>query len=381
MSIRDPEVLEALRDQPDLLAIADAVEETQRPPRRSHRRAFTRVAVVVAVGLAALVAVLLWPSGGKRTILDRARAAIGDDRVMHVVLQTPSGFQLVELRGARTIAPNDEVETWTDRSSQRAHVIIRERGRVVGEMLRPDDLGSTLGETDPAFDALWTGYQNALADKTAKLIGEGSIYGHRVYWLQFPLPDHGRPGSQVAVDRDSYRPVAFRHYGGGEGRFIPERVLLARTEPFSDADFQRRTRRRGAVRTSSSGSIPGNPVRLVKPWLTAGPSIQGVRLSSVGPLTVTAEQRTSRGVELTYGSRAGARWIQIDELKKPPDLSDWLVIPAGFVKLSFAEEPSAVGPTTRVWTGDLVVNGIYVRIETPLGRDALFDVARALKPV
>jgi hypothetical protein len=47
----------------------------------------------------------------------------------------------------------------------------------------------------------------------------------------------------------------------------------------------------------------------------------------------------------------------------------------------FADQPSAVGPTTRIWTGDLVVNGIYVRIETPLGRDALLDVANALKPV
>ena len=377
MTIRDPEVLEALREQPELLAIADAVAETQQPTRTSRRRFLTRSAAVVAVGAAVLIAVLLWPSGGKHTsVIERASAAIGDGRVMHVVFQTPSGFQLVELSGGRTITPNDEVESWSDRGSQRAHVIIRERGRVVGEMLRPEDPGSTLGETDPAFSALWAGYRKALADGTAKLIGEDSIYGHRVYWLQFRLPDHGGPGSRVAVDQDTYRPVAFRQYRGGEGRFIHERVLLARTEPFADADFQRHTPRRGGGGTS----ISGGRIRLVKPWLTAGPSIRGLRLSSVGPQTVTTGQRTSRGVVLTYGSRAGARWIQIDELKRAPDL-DWLVIPTGFVKLSFVDQPSAVGPTTRVWTGDHVVNGIYVRIETPLGRGALLDVARSLKPV
>jgi hypothetical protein len=375
MTIRDPEVLEALRERPELLAIADAVEDTQRPPRSSRRRVLARWAVVVAIAAAALIAVLLWPSGGKPTsVLDRALAAIGDDRVMHVVLRTPSGFQFVELRGGRTISPTDEVEIWNDRSSRRGHAIVRERGQVISETLIPDD-DHGLGELDPALAALWTGYRQALAEGTAKLIGKGSIYGHRVYWLQFPLPDHGPPGSRVAVDQDSYRPVAIYGYAGGSG-FIHEQVLLARTQPFSDADFQRITPRRASVRTS----IPGRRIRLVKPWLTAGSSIRGLRLSSVGLQTVRTEQRRSRGVELTYGSRAGARWIQIDELKTPPDL-DWLVIPVGFVKLLIADEPSAVGPTTRVWTGDLVVNGIYVRIETPLGRDALLDVARALRPV
>jgi hypothetical protein len=42
MSIRDPEVLEALREQPELLAIADAVTETQQLPRSSRRRVLSR---------------------------------------------------------------------------------------------------------------------------------------------------------------------------------------------------------------------------------------------------------------------------------------------------------------------------------------------------
>ena len=216
---------------------------------RRHYGQVYRYLLIVAVGAAALIAVLLWPSGGKHTsILDRASAAIGDGPVMHVVIQTPSGFQLIELSGGRTITPTDERESWSDRGSQRVHVVVRERGRVVEELLRPDDPGSTLGETDPAFEALWTCYQKALADKTAKLIGKGSIYGHRVYWLQFPLPDHGGPGSQVAVDQGSYRPVAFRQYAG-PGGFFHERVLLVRTEPFSESDFRRKTARRGPLNT------------------------------------------------------------------------------------------------------------------------------------
>jgi hypothetical protein len=385
MTIRDPEVLEALREQPELLAIADAVEDTQRPPRSSRRRVLARSAVVVAIAAAALISVLLWPSGGKHTsVLDRALAAIGDDRVMHVVLRTPSGFQFVELRGGRTISPTDEVEIWNDRSSRRGHAIVRERGQVISETLIPED-DHGLGELDPALAALWTGYRQALAEGTAKLIGKGSIYGHRVYWLQFPLPDHGPPGSRVAVDQDSYRPVAIYGYAGGSG-FIHEQVLLARTEPFSESDFRRQTARPHPLQSGTrvSTRVPTHPLHPGKPWLTPGPSIRGVSLTYVASLSVTTGKRTSRGVELFYGFdrvRGGAKWIRIDELKKPTNF-EWRGIPSGYVKiLPLGQEHLFNGSTKAIWTGKLVVNGIYVTIETDLGRDALLAVARALKPV
>jgi hypothetical protein len=45
------------------------------------------------------------------------------------------------------------------------------------------------------------------------------------------------------------------------------------------------------------------------------------------------------------------------------------------------EDHSAGVPAKEIGSGDLVVNGIYVTIETDLGRDALLAVARALEPV
>ena len=49
MTIRDREVLEELRDDPELLAIADALVETQRLRRRVRVGALTAVAVAAAV--------------------------------------------------------------------------------------------------------------------------------------------------------------------------------------------------------------------------------------------------------------------------------------------------------------------------------------------
>jgi len=48
MTIRDREVLEELRDEAELLAIADAVVETQRLRRRMPVGALTAVAAVAA---------------------------------------------------------------------------------------------------------------------------------------------------------------------------------------------------------------------------------------------------------------------------------------------------------------------------------------------
>src|SRR5205807_1519820 len=78
MTLRDPEVFETLRDEPELLALADAVAETQQLDRPRRRVPLVRPLALAAAGAAAVVAVLLWPGGGGHNpVLDRALAAIG----------------------------------------------------------------------------------------------------------------------------------------------------------------------------------------------------------------------------------------------------------------------------------------------------------------
>ena len=98
--------------------------------------------------------------------------------------------------------------------------------------------GFTRVETvDPAFAALWTGYREALEDGTATLAGEGDAFGHHVYWLRFSPTEAKSPGTEVAVDAETYKPVVLReHYGA---RTIDQRILLAESSDFSAADFTR----------------------------------------------------------------------------------------------------------------------------------------------
>ena len=399
MTIRDPEVLEHCANEPELLAIADAVEDTQRLPRSSRRRVLARSAVTVAIAAAALIAALLWPGGGRGHRSPRP-CPRGDRRrtgATHVVLRRPSGFQVVELRGGRTISPTDELETWNDRSLRRWHAIVRERGQVISETLIPAGRRMASAQADPASAALWSGYRQALAEGTAKLIGKGStLWAHDVYWLQFPLPDaRGHRAAGLPFDQDSYRPVAIYGYTGGSG-FIHQRVLLARTEPFSDSDFRRnkprpvRSLQSGTARVSRSCEAP---VPAGKAMANGRPSIQGDSLTEALVRASTAGgrpgKRTTHGVELRLRilqrTRRCLNGLRIDEMKRRDATRNGEGIPNGYMKITpFGYEHlfSAGRATKALWTGKLVVEqAIYMTITSDLSRDAVLAVARALKPV
>ena len=386
MTIRDPEVLEALRDKPELLALADAVAETQRPARAKQRYRLARPAALLAAGAAAVLVALFWPGGGGGNgILERALAAIGRGQVLHLVVRVPVEEELVNLEtGKTTVPPGYVIESWSDRNLKRFHMIFRWKGRTVGEVLFPQDRsgGVTLGKVDPAYAALWSGYRQALADGKAKVEGSGRLYGRPVYWLRFPSAEPRAPGSLVAIDRRSYRPLAFRFSAGG--RHVEYRILLARTEPFSAAAFTRRTPKRnpysGPVSSGSGESIlPSRPFKLRRPWLRAGSMLAGLKLSSVSPLQETSGGKTTRGVTLVYGSDTPPGSLTIQELQRPGDRSEWTGIPRGFARITAGESSSGRG-THATWTAQLVRAGIYVTIETDVGHKAVLEAARALRP-
>ncbi|HSS80819.1 MAG TPA: hypothetical protein VLK24_06440 [Gaiellaceae bacterium] len=390
MTIRDEEVVELLHDEPELLAIADAVAETQARPRPTQARWFaTRAGGALAVAAVVLIAVLLWPGGGGRPhgVLGKALAALGDGPVLHLVVRQPVGAELVELNGTRTIVPQYEMESWSDHDFKHSHMILRLNGRPLGEFIVPDDLkGShaTVGPIDPAYAALWTGYREALENGSAKVEREDRLYGRPVYWLRFPPSEASRAGSLVAIDRRTYSPLAFR-YESAPGRYLEIRVLLARLEAYDPADFTRRTNVPNLLNgvTTSSGSASSGPVLpggTGKPWLTAGPTVAGLPQTSVSPFMESSSGRSAHGFDVVYGSETGSQSLRISELKRPPDRSEWKGIPRGFVRVSEGESSGSDNKTTPLWTGNLVVDGVYVTIETGVSRDALLTAARSLRP-
>jgi hypothetical protein len=382
MTLRDPETIEALRDEPELLAIADAFAATQRPAPRRLRGIAPGVAAAAALAAAVALAVLLWPTGGGGDgVLGRALAAIGDGRVLHLVLESRGGEELVDLRTGRRTPVVARVESWRDGDSGREHVVIR-IGDTITDALVPDDLqehGLSSGPTDPALDALWKGYRRALADGAAFLDGRGVVDGHPVYWLHFPSFGDRLRGTKVAIDRKTYKPVLVRR-DTGDGAQADSRVLTAETIPYDGADFERvGVKFYGSV-VAGGSTPPSDPDAALKaPWLTVGKRAAGLELYSYGIDDLPLPGRRVREVELSFGDGTfPPRSLTITEQEQPDFPGYWAHIPPGVVSIQRGKtsDDKRFYPT---WTGALVRNGIHVRIETGAGEQAVLEVARALR--
>ena len=387
MTMRDPEVVDLLRDPPELLALADAVADTQSRPRRVRGLAPKLAAVAaVAAGIAAVV--LLWPGGGSGNgVLGRALAAIGDGQVLHLVMEGKTGEVLVNLQSGERKVQTERLELWSDRNLEHAHFVMRLDGQVF-DVLLPDDMKggvNTTGATDPSFTAFWTGYGKALEDGDATVEGTGTIAGRPVYWLRFASTRHGVPGTEVAIDQQSYKPLVLRSYVSPT-RHDDVRILVAETIPYDSADFRRvgQSMFAGLTGSSSSGSSSASPETqhpVVKaPWLTPGQPVAGLPLTSVGEFSSSTGNRTSKGIELQYGDGGfGAGSLTVDELTRPDDPLAWKHIPPGWISIQKSEGQNGGGATFDTWEAKLVRDGIYVTIETGAGEDAVLEAARALQ--
>jgi hypothetical protein len=386
MTVRDPEILEVLRDEPELLALADAVAETQRPPKRSrlHRTAPRAFAGAFLVAAAVLIVFLVVPGGGGHGIVDRALAAIGNGRVLHLVTESPTGRVLVDLKSGRRTVELFRDEIWYDRDTKKFHLVMRLNGEEADLLLPDDAQGATMaGGPDPAFTALWLGYRQALASGEATVEREGRVDGRPVYWLRFKPFQPDRPGTLVAIDQHTYKPVRFREYYR-KTRYVEARVLVAETIGFHASDFRRRGQKLFAGKTVSGGSsmdLPPPKHPTVKPpWLTPGNRVAGLKLSAVNPMTRTTRRRTIHGVELVYGNvNARPFALTIEQLPRADDPRLWRHIPPGSVLIERGEAGDGRTSHTQ-WTGSVVRYGIYVEISTRLGERAVVAIARALHP-
>jgi hypothetical protein len=386
MTMRDPEVLDVLRNEPELLALADALADTQRPRSSRFRHHTPRLAGVAAIAAGIAAVVLLWPAGnGDNGILGRAAAALGDNAVLHLVGEGQTGETLVNLKTGERKPQTMRIELWSDRKFERAHFVMRVHG-VAADVLLPDDLqhGAHAGDVDPAFGGFWTGYRKALDDGDATVESSGTIDGHDVYWLRFKSVRKGEPGSEVAIDRQTYKPVVLRTFTSPT-KHDDVHILVAETVPFDGADFKRVGQSLfGSIGSSSSGGSSSAPTEtahpVVKaPWLTPGETVAGLKLASVGSTSTTTNGRTLEGIELRYGTGYGPKALTIDELPKADNPRGWKYIPSGWIDIQTGQGSDGTS-TFDTWTGKVAKDGVYVTIDTAAGEGALLEAARALEP-
>jgi hypothetical protein len=305
--LRDPELVRMLADEPELLAIADALVETRRelpasePRLARQRRRLASVGAAAAVA-AAVVAVLLvspW-SGGGGGLVGRALAAIGTGPVLHVVTEQPEPigwYQPVSLPSGTPIQITQRQEIWFDQSRDLKKTVTTLNGIVYDQLLETPQGGFTaqgpvytcawiaahpleatkarvscnangengtkphkVPEQPPTLDLALAGfvdhYQSALSSGEATKIGTGQVDGHQVIWLSINATTQsqgGYPAEDVAIDASTYAPILVRTSGSQPVQFT---VTEIDTRTYDPSLFTRPARVYGSTSGRTEATSP-----------------------------------------------------------------------------------------------------------------------------
>jgi hypothetical protein len=410
MTPRDPELLNLLREDPDLLAIVDAAQETMRPapkpraPSRLSSRSLVALGGVLAVG----VAIVVLTSGQSGPGFEqRALAAVGSGQIAHVELSSLSrSSEIVTIKSGAARPEALTEDYWFDFSQHRLRAITRRGNSIVADTTETIKGGSSAAGpveerpdrtslVDPTILALVTDYRAALEQKQGSDRGRSrQVYGRRVRWID--LASERRVS--VAVDMTTFRPIAIVARGSQLGAATVLRVTRFETlRPLAAARQQRNL----LLAANSVGEaadirlIKRSQLRsLVSPaavWL--GVAIQSLPLRSMvlQRLTTNVSTRRALGATLSYGSTKGTKlnrdhpFIVLREASFPAPAYRFL--PAGSSlahvpmqgQLRLEREPRADRPGSAMWVAQLRRKGpLYVTIEAS-SRALIFEAARSFR--
>jgi hypothetical protein len=377
----DREVVELLRDEPDLLAIADAVVATQPPTRTSHGwRLFAVAAVVGAVIVLGMVAP--WHGHGQ-ALVGRALAAVGQGQVLHVVIASDVPNEtVVTLSSGRERPVPQTIEYWYDGDRGSLRAISSTNGGVVVDALVPRNRTEPL--LDPALTAFVSRYREALKSGQAREVGRGAFDGRSVIWLRFA---YGLFGERVGIDARTYRPVVIEPLGA-RGRPVEPtwRVTEIGTGPYRPSDF--RAGKPVAFLNISSHLQTIAPNRAVRRvgwtpvWL--GRSFRGLPLQHAQLQLLSHDPpvpvRLTKGVYFAYGR--GADRIQLSEAREPIYWLEPGGAPAPGTALLRRSLATGPGPVKRTCRAQVHAAGVWVTVEGWNQAASLcVDAARALARV
>lgn len=391
--IDDPEILELLKEEPELLAIADAIAATQRAGRR--RLLPARALVLAAVLAMALVAVSVVELTGRGpSLAERALAAIGDGRIVHLVATREEGQQmLVDLRDGTTRPIRITVETWFDSESGEARTATRRDGVLVADSLSRVEARTATQlpiPPDPAIATFVQDYRDALARGEARIVRKSELDGVRVVWLALSV-SRGR-ADEVALNEATNLPVAFRLVVPGEPASDLWRVLEIESKVRVAGDFGPSPTAGGpnAGRVIDERAVSlGEAAHVLRGRaLWPGRDATGLPLRRIQAQMLTRSfagrpKEKGAGLALLYRSEAGA-FVEIREALDPEPAYGFT---EGRLTLGFApipEEDALVlvmaDSNGSIWLGQFRRAGVYVTIRGS-SRDLVIEAARALRPI
>jgi hypothetical protein len=394
----DHETAELLRDEPELLAIADALQSAGErldvaAPRRARRRLPVRAAAVVLAIAAAIALVLAspWSDSAGPSFVEKALAAVGDKPVLHVVLEYQLG-ERIELRTGRVGPVVYRAELWYDADRHVYRSVTRLDGRVVSKTAGTGSLA-----TQPFL--LSDLYRHALEQGKVHQTGEAVIRGRKAIVVE-ARQSGGGGVARAYLDAATYQLLRMQYLLDGK---LASQMDVLRYETVGRGEAHLPTPAPGPVPSggpvtgSSSGGSSGgllSPAEahsvFTPPALWAGESVDGQTLGSIELETVTDESggqsATDRKLLLPYGADVGSThepYLEVEEA--PADSTLWTLEgvhapPAGYLDLTSAETSTGGSDTRTEWTGVMQQDGFVLQL-TSVDRATLLAGARALRPL
>jgi hypothetical protein len=393
---------ELMRRRAHLLReIAQAPVGRPHPSRRVGRsgsgsgarlgRVGRRVVLVFALAgvIAALVAVLPGQLGqNQMTLIDQAIGAIGNGRMIHIVLDQGRTTERVDLRtGIKTLLRSG-TEVWSDPKLGTRWTSTLD-GKAAQTLIES-------GSQNAGAIAWWrpyvNGYRTQLRAGAFRQVGTGRIDGQQVDWIRSKPRSFvdGTTGvysevvTEIAISRITYKPLIFRQRVNGvlDPRAVV-RVITAETLPPRPALFKKRATPFGPGLRVSSGPGTGIPTTLqaARAAMKPNPIVPSSELAHlhrtwVGMPDYLAPPANSYldqipGVQLYYG--------RLDSTGHPTYKGSFISITefphrnslVNFNGVSLFQNDVAIVSTDRDTVATTKVHGLYVVIQAGSAAQAL----------
>lgn len=382
--IDDPEILELFANEPELLAVTDAIHASYPLRQRGHRALLAAAAVVVTV----LAAFVVWPGDGP-SVVESALAAVGNQPVIHSVVHRPApDAAVVDIASGRESAGRVELEFFFDVASRRLRTVTRRNGILVADVVeeRPTSTEASVTALAEQPKRLTVSYREALERGAARAVDRGSLGRLEVIWLEINAAGRRQV---VAVDDKDYRAVAFRERTNALQPLWTVETLTS--VPRRAADFRARPPARHPISGSVVGkeSVPLARVAAAVDWPVVWPGQRVAALRFEAANAHDLERRyadgrraSARGIELIYRGPSGRLIVRQSRQPEPA---------YRFVegRLTFNFEPippRGMMAITRQsggvneWIGQLRATDAFITIVAP-SRQLLLAAARQLTAI
>ncbi|HEV7566368.1 MAG TPA: hypothetical protein VGO31_10450 [Microbacteriaceae bacterium] len=301
--IDDPELLELFENEPELLAITDALQATQARRRSVAGRPLFLAAALVAVAAIAAGAVTLIGRGGP-SLVEEAAAALPKGRMIEATLETSADSAVVDLSSGTARPVTVVIQSWLDSSTGRMRVITRRGGVVVSDVAgEGSEIAPAASGLDPSsltFARLYKravtgGHASALSNRELEIAAGGASARVRL------SADH-LPAQVVASGGRTWRVTNFQATPFNDAAFTPGRtgraVHAGRVASSKPLRFD-------AARTAAA-RVAGTSVPL-----KLGQSV--MTRASLQQLTRESGTRSTRGTgfEFVYGVGAGKILVRV----------------------------------------------------------------------